>query len=242
MLSCVDELRHTDADTLIFDPRISLDYFLPPGPGLADPRKDGLALPPPLDPRPLMIGNQDANGWNSGVVFMRVCEETLAFLRRTMELEPELRAVRGSPPKDQHLLGWSLRLEEHADFAAAFYETPQKWVNSYQIYKDEGGQTADGIDWTPQLQVHLVNHGIWFERDWTEDVVKYASLLYQGALQMALDDGEIRKKDPTDVAKNRAIRKQFLQSPERQKSLYATRHWWAKAKAGIANISFPEFQ
>lgn len=242
MPSFADAHRHTDSDTLILDPRIALNYFLPPGSGVADPHKDGLPLSAPLDPPPLMIGNQDMNGFNSGVVFMRVCEETLVFLRRTLELEPELRAGQDVPPKDQHLLGWSLQREEHADFAAAFYEIPQKWANAYQIENDEEDQTADGADWTPQLQVHLVNNGVWFQHDWMADVVKHADRLYQDALQTALGQSGIRSKDLKDEARHRVIRNQFLQSPERQKALHATFHWWAEVKGGIDNIGFPTFE
>ncbi|RSH89304.1 hypothetical protein EHS25_002416 [Saitozyma podzolica] len=212
----------TDADSLILNPSIPLHALLPPP---FSPPSPHAFTPAPLEPPPLILGNQDGNGFNAGVVMFRVDPRLAAFIMSMLAHESELATLHKSHPSDQYLFGYTIQLEENKDVADAFYEIPMMWINEYWLDNDEGSQRLDGVGWTPQLQVHLCNGRWWWSTpDWREKIVGHANALYEEA--NLLGQGNIRSG---------------LESMEDgQKTEYAVRRWWRKGNSGIKQITFTE--
>lgn len=234
------------------DPIIAIEYLLPPRPGTKGYLPNGSIASKPLDPPPLILVNQDSNGLNAGVLLFRVDQQALDFLRQTLDLEPAFAAIAGdltlhpenleiidgvTHPSDQYLFGWSIQRPEHAHVAAALYEIPMKWFNSYSYEHDEGSQAGDGVPWTPELQIHLVNNGWGFRHDWETWIAERAEKVYETALSSARETGTLVTADN----EAEVLRQVFLASPLRDSSLYAARHWWAKGRSGIAGMKWPDF-
>ncbi|WVR00083.1 hypothetical protein IAU59_007225 [Kwoniella sp. CBS 9459] len=131
----------TDADSLISDPAVPLHLLLPPA--------------ETVTPTPLILGSQDHNGFNSGVMLFRVDTRVLGYIDSVIETfhafnEPPPDKAKGWVPSDQVLL--AQELVENAELAQHFYQIPRLWINAYWIADAEWDPS------TPQLQVHLVNH------------------------------------------------------------------------------------
>lgn len=231
------QLSLTDADILILEPSIAIEYLLPPG-ALPLPRPSSLLpfLSRPtkvmLHPEPLIIGNLDADGLNTGAIFFRVSPTVHAFLQESLALEPEIAASLRRQPSDQYLLGYLLRLPQNAKMANAFYEIPTMWTSGFWLNATEESQLANGISWTPQLQIHL-GSGRWYSSTprWIEDVVDRADAVYDQAWALAQARSPNLEYEYSVFVSE--VRKQSVCSETRQKTLHATRHYWATASGGV---------
>lgn len=155
----------------------------------------------------------------------RVDPRLASFIMSMLAHESVLAALHGSHPSDQYLFGYTIQLEENKDVADAFYEIPMMWINEYWLDYDEGSQRIDGVEWTPQLQVHLCNGRWWWSTpDWREKIVGHADALYEEA--ELLGQGNVRSG---------------LESMEDgKKTDDAVSRWWRKRKGGIQQITFTE--
>ena len=206
----------------------------------------------------MIIGNQDGNGFNDGAIFIRIHPRTLSFLNHTLSLEYALSQAIERLPSDQHLLGHGLQQPENADVADAFYEIPMMWVNEFWLDRDEGSQAADGVVWTPQLQLHLCNRRwIWSTPNWSRDVIEKADVVYSAAFE--LGGGAIKKRKPPlpYFWIGKEMREKWTSWWEQYEVLRVTGEglrmmsrgreaaqaaslWWIKAESGIANITFTD--
>ncbi|OCF42242.1 hypothetical protein I317_03977 [Kwoniella heveanensis CBS 569] len=130
----------TDSDSLISDPAVPLHLLLPSE---------------SKSPAPLILGTQDHNGFNSGVMLFRIDIRVLDYINMVIERFHASDVAPSDKPKDwvpsdQVLLAQIL--VDDPDLAQHFYEIPRFWINAYWIADTEWDPS------TPQLQVHLVNH------------------------------------------------------------------------------------
>ncbi|WVW86284.1 hypothetical protein I302_108326 [Kwoniella bestiolae CBS 10118] len=123
----------TDVDTIISNPSIPIHLLLPPT---------------SVHPQPLFLGNQDHNGFNAGVLILKVHPTILKLLEWViMQFEDSLNTLKQGeiPRNDQVLLSTALNTEE-LGYAEGFYEIPMERFNAYFLRVGE-----------VQMQVHFVN-------------------------------------------------------------------------------------
>lgn len=135
---------------MIVDPTVPLHSLLPD----KDAREEvGPAF---------IIGSEDGNGYNSGNMIYRCGIELAAYLSHTIAISDDItkdydKVMRDSPdgkephdietpPSDQRAL--CLVLEGFPTYANRFYHYPQRWLNSYDLPRDDSSDI--------QLHTHLV--------------------------------------------------------------------------------------
>ncbi|GMK56841.1 hypothetical protein CspeluHIS016_0306810 [Cutaneotrichosporon spelunceum] len=213
---------YSDADSIVTDPAVPLHALLPP---------------PSLDAH--FLFGVDPNGVNAGVFAIRISPLALEFVQTVLDL-----AETNSNPviTDQHWVGVTLRRNEK--FANAFAEMPRSWMNAY-ILDDVGAGTTsisgnDRAAWTPQWQVHLVNH---FKRKYSwRPLVERALKVYE--LGVAAAGGKVeseggsvsqagegrKKKENRPVGLDKLNQARWAQEVANQ--------WWAEPRIGIMGINF----
>ncbi|WVQ81413.1 hypothetical protein IAT38_003537 [Cryptococcus sp. DSM 104549] len=195
----VEWILFTDIDTVISNPAIPLHLLLPPS---------------NLTPEPHILGNQDHNGLNAGVLLLRASPlilELVEWCLLTFESTPD--KGDGWAPSDQILLG--RRLLDDPELASHFYEIPQRWLNAYFLEPED--------EWAPpQLQVHFVNR-LKF---------KYAFMPVVKALSEVL----VRGREAAERAGKGGTGLELL--PDVEKAERAGREWWAQAKSGVKDMRF----
>lgn len=138
--------RWVDADSLIVNPAVPFEVFLPP------PDLDDIHL----------IGTKDQNGFNSGIIFFRVHPWTVSFLAETIAY-PMCR-----PDED---LGYSFdqeamaRLLRRADgppaspiYADQTVFMPRPWINTYEFHHAYEGNRGDMLVHFPGLEDDRAPH------------------------------------------------------------------------------------
>ncbi|RXK40509.1 hypothetical protein M231_02161 [Tremella mesenterica] len=118
-------IMQTDADTLIYNPSIPLHHLLPPS---------------HLTPTPWILGNQDSNGFNDGVVLYRVCRDIIDMLIAALSWEAEERS-KGESPSDQyslaHVIEWGGGLDKRDTIIIPEVESfLLEWMKSGKHVKD----------------------------------------------------------------------------------------------------------
>jgi hypothetical protein len=135
--TCVTS-RLTDVDTFITNPAIAIQDLLP----LSS-----------LTPKSLILGNQDHNGFNAGVMLFHVERLLVKFTEEVLQLEKQYTIPWWFAPTDQHLICDALK--EDPTISDRFYEIPQAWLNIY--YLPNNIADADNKEEEePHLQVHPV--------------------------------------------------------------------------------------
>ncbi|WWC64718.1 uncharacterized protein I303_107329 [Kwoniella dejecticola CBS 10117] len=191
----------TDVDTIVSNPAIPLHVLLPPATEDTSER-----------PEPLFLITQDHNGFNAGVMLLRVHPTILSLLETVLrEFEQILNGpTEGWNTNDQVLI--ARILTENPHYAKHVYEMPKNWFNSY-FSKDD----------RVQLQVHLVNH---FKKKYrfTPIIAENFEILKQ-AKDLAEKAGYPNRHglDLLDYHRDAEI---------------AGQNWWKDAKGGIENIRF----
>ena len=181
-------------------------------------------LPPTtLDPPPLILANQDLNGFNDGVTLSRVSHQLVSFLSQVIVASHSLTSQwhlgtgGEGPPSDQRAI--SLVILGDNDFREGFYEIPMTWLNAYTI-PIETEETIENDDL--QGQVHLVNRE---KYDWEfEGIIGLADEVYRRAQERAWTEG--REGNGLDLME------------KREKVREAATAWWSHAKNGIEAMVF----
>lgn len=196
--------RWTDADTLIVNPVVAIHDLLPPS---------------TLSPPPIILANQDSNGFNDGVTFFRVSHRLVTFLSQVLVISHDLTTLwhKGTggegPPSDQRAL--SLSILANPDIQEGFYEIPMRWMNAYTLPGKEN-------HWSPHGQVHLVETRK-YDRDFGE-LSKVADGVYEEAQKRAWGKGQEGNG--------------LGLMPEAYKVKHAAEEWWKDAKSGIEGMVF----
>ncbi|KAI9799153.1 MAG: hypothetical protein M1833_004193 [Piccolia ochrophora] len=122
-----------DADSLIVNPAVPLDIFLPP------PDFDHIHF----------VGNKDQNGLNTGTFFIRVSEWSVKFLSKSLAF-PQFRTDidLGTSP-DQ--VAMDLIFNE-TEFAPNVIYQPRPWFNTYQFRHGYEGKKGDLLVHFPGLE------------------------------------------------------------------------------------------
>ena len=189
----------TDADTLIVNPEIAIHDLLP--------------SPDALDPPPLILGNQDFNGFNAGVIIFRVSKDLVDFLVRTLAAEIELVDIAGgSELSDQTLLNHAF--QTFHDVAARFYEIPYRWLNAYHQEFDE---SANAKEPGPLLQLHLVS-----DSKYVVDYVRHLRHAEEVYMEAARLDQNVTKGLQTMAKRKRVT--EFAEE------------YWRDAKGGVEGV------
>jgi hypothetical protein len=163
--------RMSDADILIVDPSIPLHSLIP----VDDIR-------PNANP-PLILGNEDKNGFNAGNMLFRVHIDLIYFLSHTFALADDTtkayynasaalgylvkegkNQIIETPPSDQKSM--CLLMHKDKTFGSRFYQYPPRWLNWYESRWDDGtdstatagAMTRNSVedDLVIQLHIHLV--------------------------------------------------------------------------------------
>jgi hypothetical protein len=135
--------RMSDADILIVDPSIPLHSLIP----VDDIR-------PNANP-PLILGNEDKNGFNAGNMLFRVHIDLIYFLSHTFALADDTtkayynasaalgylvkegkNQIIETPPSDQKSM--CLLMHKDKTFGSRFYQYPPRWLNWYESRWDDG--------------------------------------------------------------------------------------------------------
>jgi hypothetical protein len=241
-----------DVDTLIVDPSIPVTDYLPPASlysssGHNDENVDGKTLPPP----PLILGNQDHNGLNYGVMIYHVERLALDFVHTIFQLEQEHILTEKKAPTDQHLVCDILKSESDPRFGERFWEIPQRWLNGYTLpevgsggRKDRRGDDHDDRDEVddldaeddedildsqgpgPAMHVHLVNA--------VKEKLPYTDLL------RACDEVylEAELKANSSGVEGNGLK---LLSGERRRAKRAAERWWSTHGSGVDGVKFNEY-
>ncbi|KAG7544307.1 hypothetical protein FFLO_03268 [Filobasidium floriforme] len=243
-----------DVDTFIVDPSIPLTDYLPPpslySSGNYDSENhDGKPTPLPLPP--LILGNQDHNGLNYGVMIYHVERLALDFVHTILQLEQEHILTEKKAPTDQHLVCDILKSESDPRFGERFWEIPQRWLNGYTLPEVGSGGRKDGRGYDhndpdevddldshegedildsqgpgPAMHVHLVNA--------VKEKLPYTDLLR--ACDEVYLEAEL-KANSTGVEGN-GLR---LLSGERRRAKKAARRWWSTHGPGVEGMKFNEY-
>jgi hypothetical protein len=107
-----------DADTLVVNPLIPAETFLPPEDGL-----DGINL----------LVTADWNGLNNGVFLLRVCAWSVDFLTNILS-DPSYKPDEDLPFSEQSA---TERTTQDPRYASACIYVPPRWFNSYPRCEDE---------------------------------------------------------------------------------------------------------
>ena len=208
--------RMTDADTLVTSPLTPLLPLLPP---------------PSLHPQPFILGAQDHNGLNAGVIFFHPHPLTLSFLRGLIAAAETYDNTTATwAPSDQYLLGLGL-MDDH-EMQRHFYEYPRLWFNAYGL----GDREIEGA----MVQIHLVNalKGKGFRQAIeanarAAEAAHPAESEHEGGQEEGAVDREGIPEEwiEHEVAGDDAER--LLDIATR-----AGGEWWARAKPGIDNMRF----
>ncbi|EIW69598.1 hypothetical protein TREMEDRAFT_62458 [Tremella mesenterica DSM 1558] len=208
-----------DADVLVIDPLIPLHLLLPP---------------PSQSPSPIILANQDFNGFNNGVTLYRVTPLLLVFISQCIALEAELWATEQVHATDQALLARGI--QRHPEIIERFYTIPQIWMNDYVIQ----GAEPSGEEWEPRVQYHLVAWTKWAEGVNWDEIYETAQKRYppRRETERAWWESLWYWGDYTtreiEVVKAENVAKEM----EEKTREYAERWWSTKAKAGIEGMVF----
>lgn len=197
----------------MYNPAVALHDMLPPSPlsfSASDTRSE-----------PMMLGNQDSNGFNAGVFFCRVDQSMLAFIQETLDNEPRFYEIYHRHPSDQALFGFTMLNTKSNWTNSTFYEIPMMWVNAYDTHHQQGNQPE--LEWTPQLQVHLVDR-LWERTDWQTNVLAFADRVYEEGAKLA-------KQAEVDGPGLHLM-------GDGQKTRYAAMRWWEVANPGVEDVQF----
>lgn len=110
-------------DTVILNPRISLELFLPPS--------DRTDIH--------FMATKDNNGLNSGLFYIRVSEWSIAFLSSVLSW-PVQHADKKVIFADQSAM--SEELQSKPAFAKGFQQIPRNWINAYGSLEFDGHITG----------------------------------------------------------------------------------------------------
>lgn len=196
-----DRCRYADADTIVADPSVAVHQLLPP---------------PGLSPEPLLLGSQDHNGLNAGVLLMRVAPASLRFLE---DLISDTKRPGGL--SDQHYTGWRLRTDPAV--SDHFYEIPKHWLNAYWLSE------VTAQPWRPAMHVHLVN--------WLSDkvpwrpAVRHATRIARDARKAYADAYNVR-----GAVRDSAMGFELL--PQYKLAAESAHKWWAQAVGGVRKMRF----
>ena len=139
--------RWVDADTIILNPAVGFDIFLPPGDYT----------------HAHTMGGRDHNGFNIGIFFLRVHEWSVAMLSSTLAypmVHPEVDL--GTSP-DQLALNLVCNQTE---FRANVLYQPRPWYNTYEFLRGYEGQKGDLLVHFPGLAADRFKH----MQDWLDIV------------------------------------------------------------------------
>jgi hypothetical protein len=203
--TCVTS-RLRDVDTFITNPAIATQDLLPPS---------------SLTPKPLILGNQDHNGFNAGVILFHVERLLVEFTEKVLQLEKQYTIPWWSASTDQHLTCDVLK--EDPTISDRFYEIPQAWLNIY--YLPNNIADAENEEEEPHLQVHLVR-----------GVKK--KLSHRKLLELADEVYMLRKEKAMQIG-DRGNGLETL--GQRSKTKRFAERWWKEHPGGVEGIKFNDF-
>ncbi|KAI2864956.1 CAZyme family GT34 [Aspergillus niger] len=128
----VEWLFWFDGDTVLMNPNMPLEVF----------------LPPPQFPDTHLLIAKDWNGMNNGVFFIRVCQWSAEFLSATLAY-PSVHPETGLFWADQSAMDKLNNELEH--FTRSIVFTPLRWFNAYM-------RSPNAIDINPDSPAHLQVH------------------------------------------------------------------------------------
>ena len=193
-------IRWTDADTIIANPAVPLHALLPT---------------PSLRPVPLILGNQDHNGFNNGAMFLHVEPLLIQLLDDILALEAKLLVPWRHSPSDQRLMG--MVLQENNVMGSRFFEIPQQWTNAYSLDRCQESTTTC-------LQIHLVAH--------LKRRMPYVKIL-EAADEVYMAAQALADSNRTVAASNGL---ELMEAGVQAK--VEARRWWEQARSGIQDIVF----
>lgn len=132
--------RWVDADSIIINPAIPVDIFVPP-PGLEDVH---------------FIASKDQNGLNTGIVFLHVHPWTVSMLVETLALpiyRPDIDLGRSA---DQDAMAQVLSKTwdgpDGRGYADGMVYLPRTWINTYEWHHAYEGKKGDMLVHFPGLE------------------------------------------------------------------------------------------
>ncbi|KZF19729.1 glycosyltransferase family 34 protein [Xylona heveae TC161] len=161
-----------DADTILINPSIPVDIFLPPPflPSAADLAasapswySSGGPKGPPTDPfaHIHLIASRDQNSLTTGVFFIRVSEWSIRMLTKAMAFPMYVQNVELGINADQVAMAYMLNDPEFR--AGAVYQ-PRTWFNAYELHDGFEGKPGDMLVHFPGLDDDRWPHmAAWFE-------------------------------------------------------------------------------
>jgi hypothetical protein len=135
---CCALCRWVDADSIIINPAIPPELFLPPS----------------NLPHINFVGTRDHNGLNSGIFYLRVCSWSVSFLVETLALShAEIDLGRSA---DQEAMARVLEKEHGGPKGQGYRDgvafVPRKWINAYEWIHAFEGSRGDMLVHFPGLE------------------------------------------------------------------------------------------
>jgi hypothetical protein len=131
--------RWFDADSVLINPHVPLDIFLPP-PDFNDTH---------------FVGNRDHNGLNTGVFFIRVHEWSLEILTKSIAFPMYRPDVDLGFHPDQSVMEAVLN---ETEFRSGVIYQPRNWINTYEFVNGYEGKKGDMLVHFPGMEDQRWKH------------------------------------------------------------------------------------